>query len=94
MFNERDRFLIALMAAMETKQDPVLSKGLHYTQEGWPDNPKPLLQPYFSRRLDLSHEEGVFLWKSRVIFREALQGILPADLHAEYLGMVKIKQLE
>ena len=55
MFNEGDRFLIALMAAMETKQDPVLSKGLQYTQEGWPDNPKPLLQPYFSRRLDLSH---------------------------------------
>ena len=61
-------FLNASVFSMETRQDPVLSKVLQYSQKGWPDN--PVLQLYYSRRLDLSHEEGLLLWNSRVIVPE------------------------
>ena len=59
MFIEGDQFVNASVVAMETQKDPVLSKVLQYTRHGWPDKPEPVLQPYYSKRLDLSHEDCV-----------------------------------
>ena len=58
---------------METMQDPVLGKVLRFTQQGWPDNPEPLFQPYYSKRLELSHEDGILLRNSQVVIPESLQ---------------------
>lgn len=93
MFIEGDQFVNASVVAMETKKDPLLSKVLHYTQHGWPEHPEPVFQPYYSKRLDLTHEDGVLLWNSRVVIPESLRSLLLKDLHAEHLGMVKMKQL-
>ena len=78
---------------METMRDPILGKVLQVTQQGWPNNPEPVFQRYYSKRLELSHEDGILLWNSRVVVPESLQALLLADLHAEHLGMVKMKQL-
>ena len=93
MFIEEDQFLNASLVAMETMRDPVLGKVLQFTQQGWPNNLEPVFQPYYSKRLELSHEDGILLWNSRVVVPESLQALLLADLHAEHLGMVKMKQL-
>ena len=93
MFIEEDQFLNASVVAMETLRDPVLGKVLQFAQRGWPDNLEPVFQPYYSKRLELSHEDGILLWNSRVVVPESLQALLLADLHAEHLGMVKMKQL-
>ena len=93
MFIEEDQFLNASVVAMETMRDPVLGKVLQFTQQGWPNNLEPVFQPYYSKRLDLSHEDGILLWDSRVVVPESLQALLLTDLHAEHLGMVKMKQL-
>ena len=93
MLIEEDQFLNASVVTMETMSDPVLGKVLQFTQQGWPNSPEPVFQPYYSKRLELSHEDGILLWNSRVVVPESLQALLLADLHAEHLGMLKMKQL-
>ena len=51
-----------------TDQDPVLAKMKQYTQNGWPATiTHEQLQPYSSRRDELSLEDGILLWGSRVV---------------------------
>ena len=93
MFIEGDQFVNASIVASETKRDSVLSKVLQFTQHGWPEKPEPVFQPYRNKRLELTQEDGILLWNSRVIIPEVLHTLLLKDLHAEHLGMVKMKQL-
>ena len=74
MFIEEYQFLKASVVAMETMRDPVLGKVLQFTQQGWPNNLEPVFQPYYSKRLELSHEDGILLWNSRVLVPESIQG--------------------
>ena len=51
-----------------TDRDPVLVKVKQYTQSGWPaTETDKQLQPYISRQDELSLEDGILLWGSRVI---------------------------
>ena len=51
-----------------TDRDPVLTKVKQYTQNGWPANIKgEQLRPYSSKRDELSLEDGILLWGSRVV---------------------------
>ena len=93
MFIEGDQFVNASMIARETKKDSVLSKVLHFTRHFWPEKPESLFQPYHNKRLELTQEDGILLWNSRVVIPEVLRTLLLKDLHAEHLGMVKMKQL-
>jgi hypothetical protein len=93
MFIEGEQIVNSTMVAMETKKDPVLSKVLDFTKNGWPEKPQPELQPYHTRRLELSHEDGILLWDTRVVISESLRDILLKDLHAEHFRIVKMKQL-
>ena len=92
IFIEGDQFVNAYMVARETRKDSVLSKVLHFTQYGWPGRPEPKFQPYH-KRLKLTQEDGILLWNSRVVIPEVLRTLLLKSLHAEHLGMVKMKQL-
>ena len=89
MFIEEDQFLNASVVAMGTMRNPVLGNVLQFTQQGWPNNLEPVFQPYYIKRLELSHKDGILLWNSQVVVPESLQALLLADLHAEHLGMVK-----
>ena len=48
--------------------------------------------PYFRKRLEITVEDDILMWDSRVIISKSLQELLK-DLHAEHQGMVKMKQL-
>ena len=49
-------------------RDPALAKVKQYTQNGWPATiTDEQLQPYSSRRDELSLEDGILLWGSRVV---------------------------
>ncbi|CAB4041554.1 Hypothetical predicted protein, partial [Paramuricea clavata] len=61
MFIAGEQIVNSTMVAMETKKDPVLSNVLDFTKNGWPEKPQPELQPYHTRRLELSHEDGILL---------------------------------
>ena len=66
---------------------------LHFTKHGWNENPKHGIRPHHNKILELSVENYIILWDSRVDIPTSLQQILLTDLHAEHSGMVKMKQM-
>ena len=48
-----------------TQRDQKLARVLQYTQQGWPSDGDPELEPYSSRRLELSSYEGCVMWGTR-----------------------------
>ena len=92
-FIERDKIVKAKMVIQETTNDPVLREVFYYAKNCCPEKTEERLQPYYNKRLELTHEDGVLLWISRVVIPELLPTILLKDLYAEHLGMVKMKQL-
>ena len=93
MFIEGDKIVNAKIVTQETTNYLVPREFLHYTKNGWPEKTEERFQPYYNKRLELTHEDRVLLWISRVIIPESLRTILLKCLHAEHLGMVKMKQL-
>ena len=79
--------------AKYTKQDPVLSKVLRYTLEGWPKTVEQELYPYQNRKEEISIEEGCLLWGLRVIIPVKLQDRMIDEIHAEHPGIVRMKQM-
>ena len=77
----------------ETAKDTILSKVLKFTKDGWSTQPDESMIPYFRKRLEITVEDDILMWDSRVIIPKSLQELLFKDLHAEYQGMVKMKQL-
>lgn len=78
-----------------TKHDPTLAKVMYFLTTDWPaaEDLAPDIQPYFNRRHELSAEEGCLLWGIRTIIPHKLQAHLLQELHAEHIGMVRMKAL-
>ena len=64
-----------------------------YLKSGWPVTLPDLVKPYFSRREELSIEEGCVLWGVRVIVPRKLQSEILTMLHEGHVGMVKMKMI-
>ena len=79
-----------------TRVDPVLSKVLVHTKEGWPKQSterNPDLQPYFQWRHEITIEAGCLLWGMCVIVPRAYQQAVLAELHTSHPGIVRMKSL-
>lgn len=77
-----------------TRKDPLLSKVWSYTVNGWPNYVSDeALTPYFTRRHELSAEQGCLLWGLRVIIPPQYRERLLGDLHQEHPGMCRKKSL-
>ena len=82
------------MIAHETRNDVVLSKILEYTLNGWPPKcPSPEILPFYSRKYELSTEQGCVLWGIRVIIPPCFQSKLLTELHFEHPGICSMKSL-
>ena len=58
--------------ASATRKDSVLARVYDSTLHGWPSVvADPMLQPYFSRRHELSVDQGCVLWGLRFVILEA-----------------------
>ncbi|XP_056612166.1 uncharacterized protein K02A2.6-like [Triplophysa dalaica] len=80
--------------AQETEMDSVLTQVKEHVMRGWPKHcPDDMFKPYFSKRFELSVEQGCLLWGYRVLIPKTLQGRLLAELHDNHWGMVKMKSL-
>ena len=65
-----------------------------YTLSGWPNTcTEEAIQPYWSRRHELTIEDGCLLWGRRVIVPMALQEHMLTELHECHPGMSKMKAL-
>ena len=80
--------------ASTTRKDPVLARVYDSTLHGWPSVvADPVLQPYFSRKHELSVDQGCVLWSLRVVIPEAYRVRLLDDLHQENNGICRMKSL-
>ena len=79
--------------ARETRKDPVLSQVLRFTKIGWPAEVPAELTPYFRKQNEISLQNDVLMWDSRIIIPLNLQDILLKDLHSEHSGMVRMKRV-
>jgi hypothetical protein len=76
----------------ETRRDPVLSKVLRASQEGWSELANdPMLNQYYTRRDELTVCKDCILWGTRVCIPSKLQKDVLKELHDGHLGVVKMK---
>lgn len=77
-----------------TRKDPVLSRVLQYIQEGWPRTmTDERLKPYFHRKDELSTEMNCVMWGMRVVIPEHYRLRMLDELHAEHIGIVRMKEI-
>ena len=76
-----------------TGRDPILSKVLRYTKQGWPDKVEEALKPYWNRRTELTLEDDCVMWGIRVVIPAKLQEQVLQELHRVHLGISKTKTL-
>lgn len=70
-----------------------MSQVLQYVQSGWPDRGDPSLEPYSSRRLELSSYEGCLLWGTRIIIPPSCTQTVLEELHEGHPGTSRMKAL-
>ena len=76
-----------------TSTDPVLSKVLRYTKDGWPDSLTEELKIFQSKSTELTIENGILLWGIRVIVPKTLQGEVMQELHNSHPGVTRMKSI-
>ena len=79
--------------AKATSTDPVLSKVVRFTRNGWPDRVPDTLKPFYNRRSELSIEGNCIMWGIRVIVPQKLRGKVLQELHSEHPGMSRMKAI-
>ncbi|PIK39593.1 hypothetical protein BSL78_23568 [Apostichopus japonicus] len=79
--------------AKATNKDIVLTKVYKYTLSGWPKHCEEEFKPYWTRRLELSLENGCILWGGRVIILQQCQQHILNELHDCHTGTSRMKSL-
>lgn len=87
--------LNAEIIATETKKDPVLSKVIGYLKYGnWPNLKRnDPLWLYFSKRIEMSLDQGCLLRGHRVVVPATIQQKVLDVLHEGHPGIVRMKHL-
>lgn len=76
-----------------TANDPVLSRVLKATKEGWSNamSKESDLYPYYCKRDELSIIDNCIMWGQRVVVPKKLHSRILKELHVAHLGIVKMK---
>ena len=78
-----------------TRRDPILSQVVKYVQQGWPNyNSDEALKPYFSRKDELSVQDGCLLWGNRVVIPRKERTRVVEELHETHPGICRMKDLK
>jgi len=78
----------------ETRRDPVLARVLNSMLTRWPNYvSSDELKQYFTRRHELSVDQGHVLWGMCVIIPPSLRNRLLQELHEEHPGIVAMKAI-
>ena len=88
-----DTPISASMIARWTDKDPILSKVRRFVQTDWQDADTATFRPYMNRKKELSVEQGLIMWDTRVIIPPPGRDRLLDQLHEMHPGMVRMKAL-
>ena len=76
-----------------TRRDRTLSQVLQYVQQGWPAKGDPNLEPFSSRRLELSSFDGCVMWGTRIVIPPQGRQAVLQELHEGHPGITRMKGL-
>ena len=76
-----------------TRRDPLLSKVTEYVQGHWPDTTEDGINPFKSRQLELSIQDGCILWGNQVVIPPQGRTQLLQELHECHPGVSRMKSL-
>lgn len=80
--------------ARETSKCSVLSKVRDFVKFGWPKHVSEVdLEPYFSKRSELSVDKGCILYGCRVVLPYCLIDRVISELHEDHSGVVRMKSV-
>ena len=85
--------IASVQVRQATRSDPILSKVLEYTKNGWPRQVPKTLEPFHNRQAELTVEGDCILWGIRVVVPEKLQSAVLRELHSSHSGMSRMKSL-
>ena len=74
-----------------SRADPVVSKVMTYTLQGWPQFVQDELQVYWRRRMELTVEADCLMWGLRVVVPEKCRKKILEELHEGHPGVVRMK---
>ena len=75
-----------------TARDLVFSRIKQFVLQGWPSDVEDIkLQPYLTRKNELSFHKGCLLWRSRVIIPPQGREKVTKILHDSHPGIVRMK---
>ena len=77
----------------ERARDITLANVCEYTMKGWPNSHDTELNPFYTRRNELSLHDGCLTWGLRVVIPSKLREQVLNELHEGHLGVVKMKTL-
>ena len=84
----------ASCVSRETERDPTLSRVQQFILSGWPEVVRdPELRAYYTKRLELSTQDGCILWGNRVVVPKSVQGKILTELHEGHPGVARMKRL-
>ena len=86
--------VLAKYISEATRKDPILSKVVEYTQNGWPIKvTDDQYMPFYRCISELSADQGCLLWGLRVVIPLRFRKRLLKELHDEHHGIVRMKGL-
>ena len=81
------------MTGQGTQRDPILSRVMEHTKQGWPVVYENELEPFYRRKDELTIQDGCLMWGSWVLIPPKHQTQVLDELHDGHLGVVKMKAL-
>ena len=85
--------MIAMQLQKVTHQDPILSKVVTFTRNGWPSTIPENLRPYWTRRNELTVVGDCLMWGIKVVVPAKLQEHILQELHKEHPVASRMKAL-
>ena len=76
-----------------TRKDLKLARVQQFLMHGWPSHCDSELDPFISKRLELSFYDGCILWGTRVVIPRRGRDTVLQELHEGHPGMSKMKAL-
>jgi hypothetical protein len=77
-----------------TRRDPVLAKVHEMIVSGWPNQVEDdNIRPYWSRRWELSQEQGCIMWGARVVIPPTYRDRLLEGLHEGHMDICRMKSV-
>ena len=77
-----------------TRRDPQLAPVVQFLQQGWPrTSSEQGLEPFFSKKTELSLYEGCVLWGTRVVVPTPGRKAVLTELHEGHPGIARMKGL-